>query len=173
MYGFNSTSVNKVRSKMFTKRLNQEKRPPDLSLLPCQSVLKYRMQRTVYVAELWRSSYISSIDGPQFTEFGWDSESKAIWVDDIFPEDVKKLLIIQTPNHVTRMRATTSKRWATVKMILKKKVTIVTMKMTKRMIVTMIVTFFTIKSLIKSSTVYLSAKAMSEVHSIILILSKQ
>ena len=41
MYGFNCASVNKFRSKMFTKRLKQEKRPPDLSLLPpCQSVLK-------------------------------------------------------------------------------------------------------------------------------------
>ena len=81
MYGFNCASVNRVRSKMFTKRLKQEKRLPDLSLLPpCQSVLKYHMQGAVYVAELWRSSYISSIDAPQFTEFAWDSESKPIWV---------------------------------------------------------------------------------------------
>ena len=52
-----------------------------------------------------------------------------------------------------RMRATTVKRWTKVKMILKKKVTIMTLKMTKRKIVTMIVTFFKIKSLIKTSTV--------------------
>ena len=45
MYSFNCAAVNKVRSKMFTKRLKQEKRSPDLSLLPpCQSVLKYHMQ---------------------------------------------------------------------------------------------------------------------------------
>ena len=45
MYGFNCASVNKVGSKMFTERLKQEKRPPDLSLLPpCQSVLKHHMQ---------------------------------------------------------------------------------------------------------------------------------
>ena len=34
MYGFNCASVNKVRSKMFKKRLKQDKRPPDLSLWP-------------------------------------------------------------------------------------------------------------------------------------------
>ena len=53
---------------MFTERLKQEKKPPDLSLLgPCQSVLKCHMQWAVYVATLWRSSYIPSIDAPQFT----------------------------------------------------------------------------------------------------------
>ena len=93
MYGLNCASVNKVRGQMFTKRLKQGKRSPDLSLLPpCHSVLKYHMQRAVYVAKLWRSSYIPSIDAPQFTEFGWDSEGKPTWVDGIFPEDVKELL---------------------------------------------------------------------------------
>ena len=90
MYGFNCTLLNKVRTKMFTKRLKLEKRPPDLSLLPqCQSILKYHMQQAVYVAKLWRSLYIPSIDAPQFTEFAWDSEGKPIWVDEIFPEFVK------------------------------------------------------------------------------------
>ena len=97
MCGFNCESVNKVRSKMFTKRLKQGKRSPDLSLLPpCHSVLKYHMQRAIYVAKLWRSSYIPSIDAPQFTEFGWDSEGKPTWVDGIFPEDVKELLMLDS-----------------------------------------------------------------------------
>ena len=53
IYGFICTSVNKVRSKMFTKRFKQEKRQPDLSLLPpCQSVLKYDMQQAVYVPKI-------------------------------------------------------------------------------------------------------------------------
>ena len=82
---------------MFTKRLKQEKRPPDLSLLlPCQSALKYHMQRAVYVAKLWRTSYIPSIAAPQFTKFGWDSEGKPTWVDEIFPEDVKELLMLDS-----------------------------------------------------------------------------
>ena len=97
MYGFNCTSVNKVRSKMFTKRLKQEKRPPDLLLLPpCQSVLKYHMQRAVYVTKLWRYSDIPPIDAPRFAEFGWDSEDKPIWVGEIFPEGVKELLILDS-----------------------------------------------------------------------------
>ena len=53
IYGFNCTSVNKVRSKMFTKRFKEEKRRPDLSLFPpCQSVLKYNMQRAVCVPKI-------------------------------------------------------------------------------------------------------------------------
>ena len=97
MYSFNCAAVNKVRSKMFTKRLKQEKRSPDLSLLPpCKSVLKYHMQWAVYVAKLWGSLYIPSIDAPQFTEFGWDSEGKPIWVDKIFPEDMKDLLMLDS-----------------------------------------------------------------------------
>ena len=45
MYGFKCASVNKARDKMFTERLKQEKRPPDLSLLSsCQSVVKYQMK---------------------------------------------------------------------------------------------------------------------------------
>ena len=133
MYSFNCAAVNKVRSKMFTKRLKQEKRSPDLSLLPpCKSVLKYHMQWAVYVAKLWGSLYIPSIDAPQFTEFGWDSEGKPIWVDKIFPEDMKDLLMLDSDaNHVTRMRATNIKRWTKVKMILKKKV-IMKLKMSKR-----------------------------------------
>ena len=54
------------------------------------------MQRAVYVAKLWRTSYIPSIDAPQFTEFGWDSESKPTWVVEIFPEDVKELLMLDS-----------------------------------------------------------------------------
>ena len=54
------------------------------------------MQRAVYDAKLWRSSYIPSKDAPQFTEFGWDSEGKPIWVDEIFPEDVKELLMLDS-----------------------------------------------------------------------------
>ena len=38
--------------------------------------------------------YISPIDAPQFTEFGWNSEGKPIWVNEIFPEGVKKLLML-------------------------------------------------------------------------------
>ena len=154
MYGFNCASVNKVKSKMFTKRLKQEKRPPELSLLPsCQSVLQYHTQRAVYVAKLWRSSYIPSIDAPQFTQFGWDSEGKPIWIDAIFPEVVKKLLMLDSDaKSCDEDESNQYKRWTKVKMILKKKVTIMTLKMTKRKIVTMIVTFFKIKSLIKSST---------------------
>ena len=95
MHGFNCASVNKVRSNMFTKRLKQGKKSPDLSLLPpCQSVLKYHMQQAIYVAKLWRSSYIPSIDAPQFTEFDLDSEGNPIWVDGIFPENVKELLML-------------------------------------------------------------------------------
>ena len=97
MCGFNCESVNKVRSKMFTKRLKQGKRSPDLSLLPpCQSVLKYHMQQAVYVAKLWRSSYVASIDAPQFTEFDLDSEGNPIWVDGIFCGDVKELLMLDS-----------------------------------------------------------------------------
>ena len=40
--------------------------------------------------------YIPSIDAPQFTEFGWDSEGKPIWVDKIFPEDMKDLLMLDS-----------------------------------------------------------------------------
>ena len=34
IYGFSCCSVSKVRGKMFGKRLSQERRSPDLSLLP-------------------------------------------------------------------------------------------------------------------------------------------
>ena len=68
MYGFKCASMNKVRDKMFTERLKQEKRPSELSLLPsCQSVAKYQMEWAIYVAKLWRSSNIPLIDAQQFT----------------------------------------------------------------------------------------------------------
>ena len=54
------------------------------------------MQRAVYVAKLWRSSYIPSIDAPQFTEFGWDSQGKPIWVDEMLPEDVKQVFMLDS-----------------------------------------------------------------------------
>ena len=154
MYGFNCASVYKVRSKMFTKRLKQEKRAPDLCLLPpCQSVLKHHLQRAAYVAKLWRSSDILSIDAPKFTEFDWDFEGKLIWIDEIFPEDVKELLMLDSDaKSCDEDESNQYQRWTKVKMILKKKVTIMTLKMTKRKILTMIVKFFKIESLIKRST---------------------
>ena len=51
------------------------------------------------------------------------------------------------------MRATNIKRWTKVKMILKKKVTIMTLEMTKRKTVRIIVKFVKINCLIKTSTV--------------------
>ena len=89
-------------------------------------------------------------------QFGWYSEGKPVWVDEIFPEDVKELLMLDSDtkscyeeesNQYQEMDRTK------MKMILKKKVTIMALTMTKRKIVTMIVTFFKIKSLIKTSTV--------------------
>ena len=54
------------------------------------------MQQAVYVAKLWRSSYIPSIDAPQFTQFGQDSEGKPTWVNEMFPEDVKQLFMLDS-----------------------------------------------------------------------------
>ena len=98
--------------------------------------------------------HISSIDAPQFTEFCWDSESKPIWVDEMFPDDIKELLMLDSEAKLCdEVTATNIKRWTKVKMIFKKKVTIMILKMAERKIVTMIVTFFEIKSFIKSKGV--------------------
>ena len=62
MYGFNCASVNKVRSKMFTKRLKQETTRP---IAIASMSISLEVTRAVYVAKLWRSPYIPSIYAPQ------------------------------------------------------------------------------------------------------------
>ena len=87
------------------------------------------------------------------TEFGWNSEGRPIRVNEVFPEDVKELLMLDSDaKSCDEDESNQYQRWTKVKMILKKKLTIMTLKMTKRKILTMIVKFFKIESLIKRST---------------------
>ena len=72
----------------------------------------------------------------------------------MFPDDIKELLMLDSEAKLCdEVTATNIKRWTKVKMIFKKKVTIMILKIAERKIVTMIVTFFEIKSFIKSKGV--------------------
>lgn len=89
--GFSCSSVNKVSSKTFSKRLLQQRRPSKCSLLTIgKSVLKYHMLQAVFAAKLWQSVPTSWIEAPQITDFAWRKTSMGWWR--YFPEDVTDLL---------------------------------------------------------------------------------
>ena len=87
-------------------------------------------------------------------QFGWYSEGKPVWVNEILPEDVKVLLMLDSDTKSCYEEESNQyQEMDKSEDDFEKKVTIMTLTMTKRKIVTMIVTFFKIKSLIKTSTV--------------------
>ena len=60
---------------------------------PCQSVLRLHLQRSAYIAYLWRKSEEKQIDLPAIDQFGWFSDGNIVWTEEeIFPGAIAKYI---------------------------------------------------------------------------------
>ena len=94
LYGNKIVSVDKVRMKLFNKKVSKNKRAPDISLLPpCKQVLRLHASRAMYVANMWRLTSVAWIDLPNITDYGWETDGSPVWIITAFPDDVTELLV--------------------------------------------------------------------------------
>ena len=71
LYGYKCRNIILIQCKMFQKRVTQAKRAPDISLLPpCRSVFQLHARRSIFVANMWRSTPTAWLLLPDFTRFG-------------------------------------------------------------------------------------------------------
>ena len=93
LYGAKTKDINRVRWKIFDKKLQKEHKVTDLALLPpCNQVLLYHAKRANLIAYVWRNSAQPNITMPEINEHGWLPTGEIYWLDDAFPEDIENVL---------------------------------------------------------------------------------
>ena len=94
LYSSKMSSVNKARFKIFEKKHIKSKQVADLSLLPpCRQTLMLHLQRSNYVANIWKSAGSAMVDLPSPTEHGWTDDWEIFWADEMFPESLSDYVI--------------------------------------------------------------------------------
>jgi hypothetical protein len=86
--------VNEARSAIFWRKISQEHKVVDISLLPpCSDSLRKHAARANYVARIWRRACypIMAMEDPQF--HGWLPSLATDWIEEAYPEDVSELLV--------------------------------------------------------------------------------
>ena len=89
LYNSGQTSVNAARFQLFDKKFVRENKAIDLSLIP--PLLKH-LQRSNYVAKIWKSSIFPIFECPHPGQFGWNGDMEIEWCADIFPTEIESLL---------------------------------------------------------------------------------
>ena len=94
LYGMTkSKGINKLRLKIFNKKLLRNHKAADVSTLPpFRQVLQHHARRANAIAYIWRHSTSPVIELPRLEDNGWTSEEEIYWMDDAFPDDVEELL---------------------------------------------------------------------------------
>ena len=87
------TSVNEARYELFKRKLIKNKTVSLSRIPPCKSVLRLHLQRSAYVAYLWRRSEQNQIDLPSIDAYGWFLDGNIVWTEgEIFPTTVAKYI---------------------------------------------------------------------------------
>ena len=87
-------ATNDTRRNLFWRAFTRDKKVTDLSLLPpCSSSLRKHIQRSSYVANLWRQASHPLISVGNASEHGWKTDFTPDWTDEPYPEDIAELLI--------------------------------------------------------------------------------
>ena len=77
----------------FDKKYQRENKVPDLaSLPPCHQVFLLHALRSNYVAYMWRKSVPPIVALPDETDNGWLATGEINWIDEVFPEEIKRIL---------------------------------------------------------------------------------
>jgi hypothetical protein len=84
LYGYKQKNVNKVRSKLFSKKYDKEHKIVNLSL---------HAERSNVVSMIWRKSLEPIINIPNLSEYGWLGDGKIRWIDTAFPDLIEDILL--------------------------------------------------------------------------------
>ena len=85
--------INLLRFHLFQKSYKQKEEITDLALLPpCQETLRLHCLRSCYVAKIWKSADICSLEVPPVQNHGWDENADILWTEKSFPDDLEMIL---------------------------------------------------------------------------------
>ena len=86
-------SVDEARMKIFWDNLKKKKKVVDLAMLPpCRASLKLHIQRSNYVARIWRQASNAEIEEPSAMRHGWNPDYTLKWESVAYPKYVYDLL---------------------------------------------------------------------------------
>ena len=82
-----------LRFHLFQKSYKQKEEITDLALLPpCQETLRLHCLRSCYIAKIWKSADICSLEAPPVQNHGWDENADILWTGKSFPDDLEMIL---------------------------------------------------------------------------------
>lgn len=93
LYGFKRTNVNDTRFDLFEQKQKKGVIVDLSNIPPCQSTLHLHMERTNYVARLWKTANSSIQNAPSPAGYGWNQDGDIQWVEEILPEDISTLFL--------------------------------------------------------------------------------
>jgi len=94
LYNSRKFTVNQVRYELFQKKYTRESKVIDLTLLPpCKPALNKHIQRANYIARIWKCCDTANVPYPHPSQHGWNSHCEIEWCNEIFPEDVRSIVL--------------------------------------------------------------------------------
>ena len=85
--------INLLRFHLLQKSYKQKEEITDLALLPpCQETLRLHCLRSCYVAKIWKSADICSLEAPPVQNYRWDENADILWTEKSFPDDLEMML---------------------------------------------------------------------------------
>ena len=87
LYNSKKSFVNELRFESFFKKYQNLYKIGDMSTLPpCLEVLKLYLQRSLYIAALWKQSTVFLPILPNMNAFGRNDDGSIKWVNEIYPK---------------------------------------------------------------------------------------
>ena len=100
LYGGKGDDVNKLRAEIFWRTWNKKGQVIDLSVLPpCRSSLHLHIQRSNYIARIWRQANKDMMDLQPPQSHGWNEDFSLKWPNVIIPEDVVRSIDEELGQH--------------------------------------------------------------------------
>lgn len=88
------SSVDDVRRKIFWRNFSRDQKITDLSLLPpCKDSLMRHIERSNYIAYIWRQASRAMIEQEDPSTHGWKADFSVDWIFEPYPEDISELLL--------------------------------------------------------------------------------
>ena len=89
LYGGKGDNINKLYPEIFWKTWNKKGQVIDLSLPPpCRSSLRLHIQRSNYIARIWRQANLDVMDLEPPQNHGWNEDYSLKWPSVMVPEDI-------------------------------------------------------------------------------------
>ena len=85
--------INLLQFHLFQKSYKQKEEITDHALLhPCHETLRLHCLWSCYVAKIWKSADICSLEAPPVQNHEWDENTDIFWTEKSFPDDFEMIL---------------------------------------------------------------------------------